>query len=691
MAIYIEKLNLLKFFGIVVPKIMKARLKRKNLNKIYYFNELDSTIRNEYKLISLICNFINTKVIKCNIEIRNIRFDNGECINARIARKDIFELQNNIIESDAYKLIYNSIWENDRILNYIQKSLIRPPSEVEKKNTEHLDFNIRLIQKVYWHMREQSVNDGIFVINKRPWMEVYVKYAASMGIELLAANNYSLDSFSIITMTKRLIKKTKRLIKKFPIIINFIRKVRSYSFNIKKVDIDYDKINSTIHEVDVGFDKSNSKRKKISFFGVGEFNLMKDGYNSDFYFYLYSDLPSRNIASFYNSKNEKVQLNREGIHQICINNNKIPDNKIDGPKYCKYYGSEYDQLFSIIRQYNKTINHWHELFIQNSISIFLTWYKYYSDHYAIADAINETGGVLAIWERSFEGEPSPEFSMSCDIYFRSSMPDEYLNQKNMTNVNYQVQVGFLRDYGLQSLRLRAVILRNSMINNGVTKIVSVFDQNSFDEYTHEIQRENYKFILMKVLETPWLGVIFKPKKAKTLKSRLGKDVVDLLQRAVKTGRCHIYDSYGKHQSNVPVVLAALSSDVCIHSHLYAGSAAVESAIMGIPTLLLDREGHPNSKLYRLEKGKVIFNNWPELIDNLIEYFKSPANIPGFGDWSAILDELDPFRDGKGPYRMGTYLHWLIQGFEQGLDREVVLADVAERYCKKWGYDKITVN
>ncbi len=113
--------------------------------------------------------------------------------------------------------------------------------------------------------------------------------------------------------------------------------------------------------------------------------------------------------------------------------------------------------------------------------------------------------------------------------------------------------------------------------------------------------------------------------------------------------------------------------------------------MGIPTLLLDREGHPNSKLYKLEKGKVIFNSWSELLDHLLSYLKAPTSVPGFGDWSAIIDELDPFRDGNGANRMGTYLHWLIQGFEQGLDREVVLADAAERYCKKWGYDKITVN
>jgi hypothetical protein len=63
-------------------------------------------------------------------------------------------------------------------------------------------------------------------------------------------------------------------------------------------------------------------------------------------------------------------------------------------------------------------------------------------------------------------------------------------------------------------------------------------------------------------------------------------------------------------------------------------------------------------------------------------------ILGFGDWSPILDDLDPFRDGKAAYRITTYLNWLLEGFNQGRDRETILSDAAERYSQKWGADKI---
>jgi len=132
----------------------------------------------------------------------------------------------------------------------------------------------------------------------------------------------------------------------------------------------------------------------------------------------------------------------------------------------------------------------------------------------------------------------------------------------------------------------------------------------------------------------------------------------------------------------------LSADVCVHGHLCAGTAALECALEGLPTLLIDREGCPNSKLYELPEGKVIFKDWPGTIDAIMENFQVPGGIPGFGDWSSIIDELDPFRDGKAAYRMGTYLHWLIQGFEKGMEREEIMADAAERYRKQWGEDKV---
>ena len=103
---------------------------------------------------------------------------------------------------------------------------------------------------------------------------------------------------------------------------------------------------------------------------------------------------------------------------------------------------------------------------------------------------------------------------------------------------------------------------------------------------------------------------------------------------------------------------------------------------GVASVKGGRQAHPP------KVQKVIFKNWPDAIDAVMDHFQTPGGIPGFGDWSDYLDEFDPFRDGKAAYRMGTYLKWLIQGFEDGLDREIIMADAAERYAHQWGNDKV---
>ena len=233
-------------------------------------------------------------------------------------------------------------------------------------------------------------------------------------------------------------------------------------------------------------------------------------------------------------------------------------------------------------------------------------------------------------------------------------------------------------------------MRAGLQKLGVKRIIAYFDENSRDDARwhtgHEFMRENYEFLLKKVLSEPWLGLLIKPKAPSSLEVRLGP-VAELLKQAEATGRCHMYRE-GAYQGSNPPVEAALAADVAIHGHLVAATAGMEAALAGIPTLLLDREGWPSSPLYKLGIGRVVFHDWPSLWEACLEHWAHPNGSSGFGDWSSMLDEIDPFRDGRGAERMGTYIHWLLEGFQAGLDREVVMANAAERYVSSWGIDKV---
>lgn len=233
-----------------------------------------------------------------------------------------------------------------------------------------------------------------------------------------------------------------------------------------------------------------------------------------------------------------------------------------------------------------------------------------------------------------------------------------------------------------------------MQKKGARRILAFTDENSSGDSIwhtgHEFMRVNYEFLLEKLLSNPSIGLVLKPKIPYTLRSRLGPVSV-LLKKAEESGRCHIYEDGAAH-GHYPPSIAALSADVAIHGHLCAPTAGLDSALSGVPTLLVDREGWSVSPLYNLGVGKVVFKNWEHLWETCLEHWKRPQGVPGFGDWSPMLDQLDPFRDGKAAHRMGTYVQWLIEGYKQGLKRETVMADAAERYCKLWGdHSVVSIN
>jgi len=663
-TLYIEKLSILSFTIYILPELVTNKLGINSRTKLYYFN----VSRSGKWLTYLVCRFFDCDVIRYDFEIRSLKDNNGESINARIPRKYLFEIQDQIINSDAFKSMYRMEWNKDRVYDYVRKGINDVDLSVSIDTPHNTVF---AIQKVFLHMQAQSITSSKFFMLDRPWMSVYAEFASRFGITLLPMEYVYNDK-------KTLRNRIRIILEKYQIVIDLIRNIRNFLFFGSEMKCDNENI--------------GERTPKIIIDGVGEFNLEKNDKNSDFYFYLYSGLPSKYIASYYKSKFERERLQEEGIYAIHYMNRCNAVNMADAipkPGYCSLFKKEYEQLVSITQRYNNIKSSWVRFYRKHGIKVYLSWYNSDNHHMVIGDAINQVGGVSAIWERSFLGEPNPILCTSSDIYFRYSQWDANEGKGREGNTSYRIYVGFLRDYGIELLKDKALALRGNLLKKGVTKIVTVFDQNSNDEYTHENQRDNYRHILRVLLDTPWLGVIFKPKKAATLKSRLGEEVVELLDKAVNTGRCYLYDSYGDNQSNVPAVLAALSADVCIHAHLYAGSAALESAFMGIPTLLVDREGHPYSKLYELQEHKVIFKNWSDTIEALLEHFQSSGGIPGFGDWSSIIDEFDPFRDGKGAYRMGTFLQWLMEGFESGKDKNIVMADAVEMYCKKWGYDKVS--
>jgi len=662
--IYFENFTILIFLLGLAHKGFCQKLFKGEINNIYF---IDSSPLAKIFLVPLLKLFgKNTKRI--DFKMMDIVDSNNEIIRIRIAREDLFNFQRNIINSDAYKAIQDQSWDQDSIRDHLNKFLVSSSAE----NKDSVFRTLFIINIINWHAEKFDYLDPVLIIEERPWFKIYYEYAEKLNITLLPTKYF----FHVSDL--------KQMIWKYPWLYRIIKNSMNFKVLTKKIFF---------------FRNANLSVNKNMLFleGRGNINLSNDGLQSDFFWQLNSNFPKENIILQHHNEVEKEYLFKNGVYSVpdFIKTAGIASLKFIKPKaqYLNTYKNEFKNIKHALNVYSFERNYWSTLFKKHDVKIFFSFYKYTSLHIAQYDAIHDNGGISVMWQMALDTYKNTECQIKSDISFVFSKFSSDIDQKLNSKSKYTVIAGYPQDHASSLLKNEAQKLRVKLMKNGAKKIIFVIDENSGDDdrwHTgHVLQRENYSFILQRVLETPWLGVVFKPKASKTLRKRLGP-IADLLKEAEATGRCHVYDdsAKGRHSTIAPVILAGLSADVCIHGHMSAGTAALECALEGIPTLLINREGVADSKLLELPKGSVIFEDWPACIDALMGYLDNPNSIDGFGDWSLIIDEFDPFRDGKAAYRIGTYMHWLNQGMSKGLDKETVMLNCAARYREEWGDDKV---
>ncbi len=427
--------------------------------------------------------------------------------------------------------------------------------------------------------------------------------------------------------------------------------------------------------------------------GRGDINLSSDGHYSDFFWAINSDFELSRI--YYNFKNKPSAKNLldlniklvDGFH-VVANKSNLKDSRELLTR--KNKSSEEREILGFLKRYNNEVELYQKFFYENNIKIYFTWHKFNSSHLAIGSAINNLEGISMYWPTSFDGLPFYDSKCNFDIIFSYSCFNVLNDIASGSKFKYNIITGYVRDYATPLLVEEAALIRKSLEFHGAKKIVFVVDENGLeDDRWHtgaDLQKDNYRYILEKVLTTPWLGVIFKPKAPRTLFERLGS-VSHLLSKAERTGRCLILNNKGRYTP--PPLLAGLSSDLCIHAHLSAGTVALECALAGIPTLLIDREGCPFSKLHELPRNKVVFDDWPQTIEAMMSYFTDSNKDPEFGNWEAIINDLDPYRDGKAAYRVGTFIDSIVHQLDSGKSSDDAMEYSAREYANRWGEDKVT--
>ena len=158
-------------------------------NPIYF---IESSFLGQYFLVPTIT-FFGKKISKLNFHLIEIKDNNGELIQYRIARSDLLEIKKKIIDSKSYKELFHQNWNQESIIDYVNKGIIDGGIDDETSVSRVLF----LIEVLNWHMKRINCKQSLFILNIRPWFNIYKKIAANYKIELLEFRNIQFKLFDI--------------------------------------------------------------------------------------------------------------------------------------------------------------------------------------------------------------------------------------------------------------------------------------------------------------------------------------------------------------------------------------------------------------------------------------------------------------------------------------------------------------
>ena len=438
--------------------------------KIFYF---DINKNSKWLLIPLL-NAFGFKVEQIKFQMRNVRDEKDESLRMRIPRKDLFEFQSEVFRSLPYKELHHESWFQDRVISFINKGI------VDGEVTAPLSSNrmLFLIQVVNLSMQQINCSSSTLIVNKRPWFNVYKKYAQNYGIKIVETYRPFRQVFNKLELNY--------FIRMFPTLYILLK-------NIKYRKLGPNKLNDL---------------PKLFVDGRGNINFENNGYHSDFFWLLNSDFPVKNVLCQYHSESEKKSLEEFGINTTSGNVKNNSENEVKIKKIhisnTSNNSQESKQIKALLASYRAIRKFWSIFFKTHNVKVNMIWHRFDNHHMGVADAIKDVGGISVYWPLSFEGHRIINCNSDIDVAFCFSQYSADLEKQMNSKSNYNIITGYPRDYSGPLLKKEAKKLREKLMANGAKKIVFVIDENSVDDSRwhtgHELQRENYSYILQKVLE-----------------------------------------------------------------------------------------------------------------------------------------------------------------------------------------------
>jgi hypothetical protein len=268
--------------------------------------------------------------------------------------------------------------------------------------------------------------------------------------------------------------------------------------------------------------------------------------------------------------------------------------------------------------------------------------------------------------------------MSHHVYFASGTLFHHQMKEQNRTPDTTLIGGEIQQTARHDVEERAITHRQRLKKNGCEYIIAVYDSTFGEDIynSKEVMREFYQTVLKWAIDDPSLGLIIKPK--------FGDKISELpgIQGIINDLR----------ERNQSIVLqdktlsaeAALSADIAIGVGL--NTAVHEAALIGTPAIHLDLVGMDRCAPYYDEgRGSFIFTEDQSLRKAISR--QRTGDRDDLGEYGMLLDRIDPFRDGKAPERLGTYLSDLLDSISDNTLQEAIKAANAN-YGQNVGEDYV---
>ena len=340
-------------------------------------------------------------------------------------------------------------------------------------------------------------------------------------------------------------------------------------------------------------------------------------------------------------------------------------------------------LLKIMKELFVEIDFWVSLYRFFSIKIVIDISAQSTQSAAQSIALDFINGVRLTIQRSIisVGKCQPLLRYSCnDAVFVWGQEDNNELKDNPVNKKFIV-TGYPFDNFFYQ-KPTEYDVRNIPKSKKIKLTIALFDSGFADDlfFSKNMMLKFYRKFLNWLIEDKEIAIVAKEKKPESYKKLT--EIHPLVSIAEKTGR---YKRLSNALGRLPFD-AARNADFAIG--IGVSSAVMEAVIAGRKGIHCDLAGHYFHPFYKVGRNKIIFDNIDVLINELKKYKSNSDNIPGLGDWSFCIDQLDPFRDGKAGKRIGFYLRCLLEGFEKGKNRDNAIQYASGLYKEKWGTNKI---